>query len=103
MLVNISMFVVTTILGAVIGFLLHKIQTLYKKQKAKDEADLILLKSNLTNTFYAYEQTKEIPDYVLQNWLDEYDVYTSLGGNSYMSILKEKIVHFKIIRTGVLQ
>lgn len=102
MVLNITSYIITTILGLIIGVLVHKIKTYTKKQKNKDEADLILLKSNLTNTYYAYEKVGEIPDYVLQGWLDEYKVYEELGGNTYVAILKEKIMKFKIIHTDIL-
>lgn len=102
MITNIITYIITTILGLIIGVLVHKIKVYSKKQQKKDEADLILLKSNLTNTYYAYEKLKEIPDYVLQGWLDEYEVYTSLGGNTYVSVLKEKIVKFKVVHTDIL-
>lgn len=102
MITNIITYIITTILGLIIGVLVHKIKMYSKKQKKKDIADLILLKSNLTNTYYAYEKLKEIPDYVLQGWLDEYEVYTSLGGNTYVTVLKENIIKFKIIHTDIL-
>ena len=102
MLINIITYIITTILGLIIGILVHKIKVYSKKQKNKDEADLILLKSNLTNTYYAYEKIGEIPDYILQGWLDEYKVYEELGGNTYVAVLKEKIVKFKIVHTDIL-
>lgn len=102
MVSNIIIYIITSILGLIIGVLSHKIKIYASKQKNKDTADLILLKSNLTNTYYAYEKLGEIPDYVLQGWLDEYKVYTELGGNTYVAVLKEKIVKFKIIHTDIL-
>ena len=102
MITNIITYIITTILGLIIGVLVQKVKIYSKKQKKKDIADLILLKSNLTNTYYAYEKFKEIPDYVLQGWLDEYEVYTSLGGNTYVTVLKEKIVKFKVVHTDIL-
>lgn len=102
MITNIITYIITTILGLIIGILVHKIKVFSKRQKAKDEAFLILLKSNLTNTYYAYEKLGEIPDYVLQGWLDEYKVYEDNGGNTYVAVLKEKIVKFKIIHTDIL-
>lgn len=102
MIINIITYIITSILGLIIGILVHQLKMYSKKQKNKDEADLILLKSNLTNTYYAYEKVGEIPDYVLQGWLDEYKVYEELGGNTYVAVLKEKIVKFKIIHTDIL-
>ena len=102
MIFNIITYIITTILGLVIGFLVHQIKVFSKRQKNRDEAFLILLKSNLTNTYYAYEKLGEIPDYVLQGWLDEYKVYEEYGGNTYVGVLKEKIVKLKIVHTDIL-
>ena len=102
MIINIITYIITSVLGLILGILAHQLKVFSKRQKAKDEAFLILLKSNLTNTYYAYAKLGEIPDYVLQGWLDEYKVYEDYGGNTYVAILKEKIVKLKIIHTDIL-
>lgn len=94
--------VVTFVLSGLLGYSVSVIKNYKKKLKNNDKAFLILLKSNLTNTYYAYEKIGEIPDYILQGWLDEYEVYEQLGGNTYVGVLKEKIVKFKIVHTDIL-
>lgn len=102
MTVNIINAVITIVVSSAFGYCVSVIKHYKKKQQNIDKAFLILLKSNLTTTYYTYEKKQEIPDYVLQGWLDEYKVYEEFGGNTYMGVLKEKIVKFKIIHTDVL-
>lgn len=93
---------ITFVVSGILGYCVSVINNYKKKLKNNDKAFLILLKSNLTNTYYAYEKIGEIPDYILQGWLDEYEVYEQLGGNTYVGTLKEKIVNFKIVHTDIL-
>lgn len=102
MTVSIINAIITIVISTAFGYCVSVIKNYKKKQQNIDEAFLILLKSNLTNTYYAYEKKGEIPDYVLQGWLDEYKVYEDFGGNTYIQVLKEKIVELKIIHTDVL-
>ena len=98
-------FVVT---GA-LGYLLAQIKTYHKKLKKQDlETELLksalmtLFQNNLTNTYWVYEKTKDIPDYVYKNWLNSLDVYEKLGGNDYIHVLAEKMKNWHFSKTDIL-
>ena len=63
---------------------------------------MILLQSNLTNTYFAYDHIKQIPDYVYRNWVNELAIYEKLGGNEFVHVLSEKIKSFEIIHIDIL-
>lgn len=73
------------------------------KDNLQNAALMILLQSNLTNTYFAYEKIGEIPDYIYQNWLNELKVYERLGGNSYIHELARRMEKFEITHTNILK
>ena len=80
--------------GGIIGYLIGKLKVL----KAIKNAMMILLQSNLTNTYFAYESIGKIPYYVYKNWLNELKEYENLGGNDYIHILADKMKSWEIIK-----
>lgn len=90
--------ILSTLTGMVLGYLIKKI----KSYSAQNEALMILLQSNLTNTYFAYDHIKQIPDYVYRNWVNELAIYEKLGGNEFVHVLAEKIKTFEIIHTDIL-
>lgn len=103
MIQSILTYLITTFLGALIGFLLTKVKSFSKKEKAESEALKMLLQSNLTNTYFAYEKIGAIPDYIYQNWLNLLKSYEALDGDDYVHILAEKIKNWKIETTDILK
>lgn len=113
MLDEIVLKIVLTIVGTLItgscGFLSAKVVSYKKKTKEKEANEQIqnvalqtLLKSQLTNTYFVYNELKEIPDYVYQNFLDMLKVYESLGGNSYIHTIARKMEQWEITKTDIL-
>ena len=96
--------IITMIIGYLVGQLKHKKQDYNKIKddiKILKKANLSQIKSSLTNTFYAYdeiEKTQGVPNYVKENWIEEYDNYKELGGNHYMETLLEKVENWSVYK-----
>ena len=99
--------VIKTIIGYVLpltlGFLIAKVTNRKKKNSGVENGLMILLQSDLTNTFYYYEPSGEMPDYVYRNFLNKLKSYEDLGGDDYIHDIAERVKKFKIIRTGILK
>lgn len=101
--------IITFIVSTILGYCLKSINSYKKKVEEKNtneqlqnKALLTLLKNNLTSTYFVYSELKEIPDYVYQNFLDELDVYKSLGGNTFIEKIAKKMEGWKILKTDIL-
>lgn len=101
--------IITFIVSTTLGYCLKTI-TGYKKkledkknfEELQNKALLTLLKNNLTSTYFVYSELNKIPDYVYQNFLDELEVYESLGGDGFIHKIAEKMEKWKIEKTDVM-
>lgn len=101
---------ITFIISSILGYCVSVIKNYKSKLNAKVENESLqnialqtLLKSQLTNTYFVYNELKEIPDYVYQNFLDMLKVYESLGGNSYIHTIAKKMEMWEIVKTDILK
>lgn len=101
--------IITFIISGLLGYCVNVIKNYKKKLKEKTSNETIqnialqtLLKSQLTNTYFVYNELKEIPDYVYQNFLDMLKVYENLGGNSYIHTIAKKMEQWEIVKTDIL-
>lgn len=101
--------IVTFIISSILGYCVSVIRGYRKKQKEAKENENVqnialktLLKSQLTNTYFVYSKTKKIPDYVYQGFLDNFEVYKMLGGNSYLKTIAHKMEEWDITKTDIL-
>ena len=99
--------VIKTIIGYVLplilGFLISQVRNYKKKNDGVKNGVMTMLQSNLTNTYYYYETTKKIPDYIYKNFLNELKAYEDLGGNDYVHILADHMKNWEITRTDILK
>lgn len=100
---------VTFIVSGILGYCLSVIKNYKKKLQEKEENEkvqnlalLTIIQNNLTNTYFVYNEMKKIPDYMLKNWNNLYDIYQKLGGNDYCHNLKSKIETWEIVHTDIL-
>ena len=98
--------IITMIIGYLVGQLKHKQQDYNKIKddiKILKKANLSQIKSSLTNTFYAYDEIHNtqgfVPEYIQENWIEEYDNYKELGGNHYMETLYNKVLNWTTKKT----
>lgn len=100
---------ITFVVSGLLGYCASLVRSYKKKLNAKNEEEKLLrvalmtmLQSNLTNTYYVYSAKKKIPDYVYRNWLNEFKVYKSLGGNDYVHTLATKMENWETVMTDIL-
>lgn len=99
MIGTITSVVITFIISGLLGYITGMI----KNENVQNKALLTLLKTNLTNVFFIYNDKKQIPDYVYQNFNDELAVYELLGGNGYIHTMAKKMENWDIIKTDILK
>ena len=109
-IMKITLTFVGIIITSSVGYLAGKARTYNQKIKDKQDNEQLqnvairtILKSQLTKTFFVYDELKEIPDYVYQDFLDMLEVYESFGGNGFIHTLAHKMESWKIIKTGILK
>ena len=90
---------VSVIVSGVIGYCISQIKGL----RSIKQSLMIMLQSNLTNTYFAYEKMGKIPDYVYKNWLNELKGYESLNGDDYVHVLADKMKSWEIVKTDILE
>ena len=89
------------ILKEVINYV-DKLKQEKENENVQNMALLTLLQSQLTNTYFVYNELKQIPDYILKNWINLLKVYESLGGNDYVHTLEKKMKTWEIVKTDIL-
>lgn len=101
---------VSTITGSIIGYLISILKKYKKSLKQKTENENLqnialqaLLKNQLTNTYFVYNELKKIPDYAYQNFLDMLKVYESLGGDGFIHTIARKMESWEITKTDILK
>lgn len=99
--------IITTTIGiivsGVISYLIGATRSYKKRLKATNDALVMLLQNNLTTTYYFYEPTKIIPDYVYKNWVSSRKIYEELGGDDYVHTLQKKMEDWDFAKTGILE
>lgn len=91
--------ILSIVISGLVGFLIGQV----KSFKAIKNSLMIMMQSNLTNTYFAYEKIGKIPDYVYKNWLNELKGYEALDGDDYVHVLAEKMKSWEIVKTDVLE
>ena len=102
--------IISLAVSGLFGYLIGRIKDYKKKLKDKqEESDMLkvammtMLQSNLTNTFFAYDKIKEIPDYIYRNWLNSLAIYEKLGGDDYIHTIAEKMKKWDFVKTDILK
>lgn len=101
---------VSTITGSIIGYLISILKKYKEKFTQKNENEKLqntalqaLLKGQLTNTYFVYNELKKIPDYAYQNFLDMLQVYESLDGDGFIHTIARKMESWEITKTDILK
>lgn len=100
---------ISFIVGSILTYCIGRIKHYKKKLKDKEENEQIqnvalqtILQSQLTSTYFVYQEIGEIPDYVYKNWLNMLKIYEKLGGDDYIHTLAEKMKNWDIKKTDIL-
>ena len=101
--------VITFVVSGILGYCVSVIKNYKKKLKSKENNEkvqnralLTMIQNNLTNTYFVYNELKQIPDYMMKNWNNLFDIYQKLGGNDYCHTLKSKMEKWEIVHTDIL-
>lgn len=73
-----------TITGLVIGYLIKLLKGYKDKDKIQNKALRNILKSNLLNQYYVYNELGSVPKYIKETWYDMFESYSELEGNSFI-------------------
>lgn len=93
---DILKYIITTILGILIGFLAKVIKDYIAGEKIEREALKCLLRSNIVTQYYIYREIGSIPFYVKESIIQEHEAYKGLKGNSFVKDLVEEIKKLKV-------
>ena len=99
-------FVVGSILTYCVGRIKHyksKLNQKTENEKVQNIALQTILQSQLTNTYFVYQEIGEIPDYVYKNWLNMLAIYEKLEGDDFIHTLADKMKSWKIVKTDILK
>ena len=101
--------IITFLISSILGYCVSSIKNYKIKLSEKKENENVqnvalksLLKGNLTNTYFVYNELKTIPDYVYENFLEMLNVYETLGGNGFIHNIAKKMESWKITKTDIL-
>lgn len=100
---------ITFVVSSILGYCASRIKVYKDKLKSEKESENIqnlalqaLLKSQLTNVYFVYNEMKQIPDYAYQNFLDLLKVYEGLNGDGFIHNLAKKMESWEVVKTDVL-
>ena len=100
---------ITFIVSGILGYLLKTIKDYKSKLDKKTNNEILqnkalmtLLKNNLVSIYFVYNTTKQIPDYVYQNFLDSLEIYENLDGDGFIHNIAKKMESWEIIKTNIL-
>lgn len=81
----------TIALPVLLGYIVWLLQQQKKSRDANSEGTKCLLRVKLIEYHDEYTEKKEIPSYVLENWVEMYNAYKGLGGNGMIEGMNEEI------------
>ena len=56
------------------------------------------LRSEMLRIYYKNQEKREIKEYELENFLKLYEAYKALKGNSFIDVVKEEVVTWKVVK-----
>lgn len=62
------------------------------------EGQKALLRAEMLKIYYKYRETRECPQYELENYHKMYQAYINLRGNSFMKDVTEEVKEWTMIR-----
>lgn len=85
------------VLTSFMGYIVWLLQRQKKDRDANSKGTMLLLRVQLIEYHAKYTTLGEIPSYAYQNFMEMYEAYNELGGNSMVTKMKEEIeeLHLK--------
>lgn len=101
---------ISFVVGSILTYYVGRIKHYKKRLRTKEENEQVqnialqtILQSQLTNTYFVYQEMGEITDYVYRNWLNMLKIYEQLGGDDYIHTLADRMKEWKIKKTDILK
>lgn len=88
----------TTIAAAVV-LIVRPIRKKAAENQAETEGLKCLLRSDMLRIYYKCLDAKQIRQFEYQNFLQEYQAYKAMGGNSFMEHIKEEVEEWEVVPT----
>ena len=87
----------TIVLPILLGYIVWLLKRQKKDRDANSKGTMLLLRVQLIEYHSRYTALGEIPSYAYQNFIEMYEAYHELGGNSMVTKMKEEIedLHLK--------
>lgn len=85
------------VLTSLLGYVVWLLQNQKKVRDANSKGTMLLLRVQLIEYHTKYTALGEIPSYAYQNFIEMYEAYHELGGNSMITKMKDEIeeLHLK--------
>lgn len=78
-------------LPVILGYIVWLLKNQHKKNDANAQGTMLLLRVQLIEYHSKYMKKGYIPSYALQNFIEMYDAYHSLGGNGMITKMYKEI------------
>lgn len=102
--------IITFVISGLLGYSVSVIKNYKNKLRQKTENENLqnialqsLLRNQLTNTYFVYNELKKIPDYAYQNFLDMLQVYERLDGDGFIHTIAKKMENWDITKTDIMK
>lgn len=91
------MIALPIVLTSLLGYVVWLLQNQKKARDANSKGTMLLLRVQLIEYHTKYTALGEIPSYAYQNFIEMYDAYHELGGNSMITKMRDEIdeLHLK--------
>ena len=83
------------VLTSLLGYVVWLLQNQKKDRDANSKGTMLLLRVQLIEYHTKYTAVGEIPSYAYQNFIEMYEAYHELGGNSMITKMKEEIENLR--------
>jgi len=74
----------------------ENIKSILNQNDLMREANLSLIRDNITRAYYKFMEKNEIPSYIRESLVKQYDSYHSMKGNSYIDIIMPEILEIPV-------
>ena len=95
MLESIGVYIVTTIIGAILGFIAAKYKKNKKKDLAIEQGVQALLRNEIIRRYREFESKGEISILDKENLEEMFEQYKNLGGNGTVKKMMDDLLNLK--------
>lgn len=95
MLESIIIYIATTIIGAILGFIVAKFKKNKKKDLAIEQGVQALLRNEIIRRYREFESKGEISILDKENLEEMFEQYKNLGGNGTVKKMMDELISLK--------